>query len=53
MLYIRERRVWVWLKSDGSGGTHALMAMSAQRKTMDFENEFEQLKTRLSKDGAS
>ena len=40
MFYIRERRLWVWLRDDGNGGAHALMAMSTQRKTLDFEHEF-------------
>jgi cytochrome c biogenesis protein len=49
MFYIRERRIWVWVKphADGAGGAHALMAMSTQRKTLDFEREFDELKTRL------
>jgi cytochrome c biogenesis protein len=47
MFYIRERRVWVWVKPAPDGGTHALMAMSTQRKTLDFEREFEDLRTRL------
>ena len=50
MFYIRERRLWVWIRdpADGSGeGAHALMAMSTQRKTLDFEREFEVLKTKL------
>ncbi len=34
MLYIRERRVWVWL-SPQEQGSHALMALSTNRKTMD------------------
>ena len=46
MFYIRERRVWVWIK-DGEGGAEALMAMSTQRKTLDFEKEFEELKEKL------
>ena len=46
MFYIRERRVWVWIK-DGGGGTEALMAMSTQRKTLDFEQEFKELKEKL------
>ncbi|MCU6432194.1 cytochrome c biogenesis protein ResB [Undibacterium sp. Jales W-56] len=46
MFYIRERRLWVWLK-DSDGGTSALMALSSQRKTLDFEKEFEQLKQQL------
>jgi cytochrome c biogenesis protein len=46
MFYIRERRVWVWLRDDGDGA-HALMAMSTQRKTLDFEREFAELKAKL------
>lgn len=46
MFYIRERRLWVWIKDDFAG-THALMALSSQRKTLDFEKEFEQLKMHL------
>ncbi|MES2296299.1 MAG: cytochrome c biogenesis protein ResB [Pseudomonadota bacterium] len=47
MFYIRERRVWVWLGDAPDGGSHALMAMSTQRKTLDFEREFNELKTTL------
>jgi cytochrome c biogenesis protein len=47
MFYIRERRLWIWLKSEEDGRSHALMAMSSQRKTLDFEKEFEALKARL------
>ncbi|MDB5742310.1 MAG: ResB family protein [Polaromonas sp.] len=72
MLYIRERRVWVWLapqtgqgtpegrgeESAGPAGpppsvsksaenTQATLALSANRKTMDGDKEFEMLKTRL------
>jgi len=46
MFYIRERRLWIWLK-DGDNGSEALMAMSTQRKTLDFEKEFETLKEKL------
>jgi cytochrome c biogenesis protein len=51
MFYIRERRLWIWVRTeqgaeDGSQ-SHALMAMSSQRKTLDFEKEFEALKARL------
>jgi len=46
MFYIRERRVWVWIK-DGEAGSEALMAMSTQRKTLDFEQEFKELKEKL------
>jgi cytochrome c biogenesis protein len=47
MFYIRERRLWIWVKPDGDGRTHALMALSTQRKTLDFEKEFETLKAQL------
>jgi len=46
MFYIRERRLWVWIRDDVAG-THALMALSSQRKSLDFEKEFEQLKIHL------
>jgi cytochrome c biogenesis protein len=50
MFYIRERRIWVWVKQQGGDAphsAHAMMAMSTQRKTLDFEREFDDLKTRL------
>lgn len=57
MLYVRERRLWVWLAKDGrAGGTMATMAYSVNRKTIDSDREFERLKDRLlaiGKDGAS
>lgn len=43
MLYIRERRVWVWI-ADSAAGSRVLMAMSTQRRTLDFEKEFEALR---------
>ena len=46
MFYIRERRLWVWLR-DAPDGSHALMAMSTQRKTLDFEHEFNDMKAKL------
>ena len=47
MLYIRERRLWVWISSVGTDESHALMAMSSQRATLDFDHEFELLKQQL------
>jgi cytochrome c biogenesis protein len=48
MLYIRERRLWIWIKPGADGqGSQALMAMSTQRRTLDFDKEFEQMKGRL------
>ncbi len=46
MFYIRERRLWVWIR-EAPGGSHALMAMSTQRKTLDFEHEFNDMKAKL------
>jgi len=48
MLYVRERRVWVWLAPGADGATsHASMAFSTNRKTLDSDLEFEHLKARL------
>ncbi len=54
MLYVRERRVWVWLApaaSVGEGGgrnaSSATMALSSNRKTMDTDREFDMLKAKL------
>ena len=52
MLYIRERRVWVWLapSSDATGGAtgaQASMALSTNRKTMDGDHEFAHLTEKL------
>lgn len=46
MFYIRERRLWVWVRNDKEGA-HALMAMSTQRKTLDFEKEHAELSAKL------
>lgn len=51
MFYIRERRLWVWIKAGDDGTTHALMAMSSQRKTLDFEKDFEVISTQLQQSG--
>jgi cytochrome c biogenesis protein len=48
MLYVRERRLWVWLAPSGQGNaTQALMALSTNRKMLDTDREFESLKTKL------
>ena len=53
MFYVRERRLWVWIKDNPQTlpTSQVLMALSSQRKTLDFENEFTQLKTHLSASG--
>jgi cytochrome c biogenesis protein len=49
MLYVRERRLWVWLSPSGEQSSQARMALSSNRKTMDADREFELLKTQLLK----
>ena len=46
MLYVRERRIWVWL-APRDGGSHATMALSTNRKTMDGDDEFAQITEKL------
>ncbi len=46
MFYIRERRVWVWIRP-GTQGSELLAAMTSQRRTLDFEQEFQRLKGAL------
>ncbi|MEK6295779.1 MAG: cytochrome c biogenesis protein ResB, partial [Paraburkholderia tropica] len=43
MFYVRERRLWFWLKDrngEAGGGVNVIMAMSTARRTLDFEKEF-------------
>jgi cytochrome c biogenesis protein len=49
MLYVRERRLWVWVTAAGhnDSAAHAQMALSTNRKTMDGDKEFEVLASRL------
>ena len=46
MLYVRERRLWVWLSAHGDGAK-ASLALSSNRQTMDLDREFDQLAARL------
>jgi cytochrome c biogenesis protein len=49
MLYVRERRLWVWLapRAGEAGTSHATMALSTNRKTLDGDREFTQLREKL------
>jgi cytochrome c biogenesis protein len=57
MLYVRERRLWVWLTPAGDtegangahagGGSQATLALSTNRETLDTDKEFEQLRDLL------
>ncbi|EYC52300.1 cytochrome C biogenesis protein ResB [Hylemonella gracilis str. Niagara R] len=53
MLYVRERRLWVWV-SPAAGGdagnataSQATLALSTNRETLDTDKEFEQLRKLL------
>jgi len=52
MFYIRERRVWVWIRPQGAGSAW-LAAMTTQRRNMDFNHEFERLRDALRSLGGS
>ena len=54
MLYVRERRLWVWITPqtlpDGTAqaqGSHITTALSATRRTLDADAEFETLKAHI------
>jgi len=47
MLYVRDRRLWIWLAPAGKDGSHATMALSTNRKTMDGDKEFAMLAEKL------
>lgn len=47
MLYIRERRLWVWVQDDGQGGSAVRMALSSTRQTLDTDREFDRLREAL------
>ncbi len=50
MFYVRDRRIWVWLKrNDQVDGTYVLAAMTSQKRTLDFNREFERFKQALSR----
>jgi cytochrome c biogenesis protein len=46
MLYVRERRIWIWVEPIAAG-SKATLALSTNRKTMDGDQEFYQIRTRL------
>ncbi len=50
MLYVRDRRLWVWLQAEGDGNTRISTALSSTRRTLDGDTEFEKLKAQLLKE---
>lgn len=51
MLYIHERRIWVWARTDADGAMSVRMAGSTPRKSFDFDDEFARLGTTLNQQG--
>lgn len=48
MFYIRDRRVWAWVKpAAGGAGSEVIAAMTSQKRTLDFQQEFERFKEAL------
>lgn len=49
MLYVRERRLWIWLEDapGQSGHTRVTTALSSTRHTLDTDREFDHLKQAL------
>ena len=53
MLYVRERRLWIWLQSDEGGATRVSTALSTARRTLDVDAEFGRLKRAILLEGRS
>ena len=52
MLYVRERRLWIWVSPGPNGtGSHATMALSSNRKMLDTDKDFQQLARHLLQTG--
>ena len=48
MFYVRDRRIWVWLRpAETSEGSRVLAAMTSQKRTLDFSREFDRFKQAL------
>ncbi|WP_195831698.1 cytochrome c biogenesis protein ResB, partial [Bordetella pertussis] len=47
MFYIRDRRVWVWVKPADGAGSSIEAAMTSQKRTLDFNQEFDRLREAL------
>ena len=47
MLYVRERRLWVWLSSSSNQRTNITLALSTPKRSSDTDREFEKLQIQL------
>ena len=53
MFFVQDRRIWIWLKSSETlTGTRVLAAMTSQKRTLDFNREFDRFKLALSRLGS-
>lgn len=52
MLYIKERRLWIWIAPGADGGSHLRMAMSSTRESPDNATLFAQIKAAVLKEPA-
>jgi cytochrome c biogenesis protein len=55
MLYVRDRRLWVWLQDDPAqpGHTRVLTALSTTRRTLEADQEFERIRSVLLRENAA
>lgn len=44
MIYIRDRRIWVWVRPNDTGSL-LTAAMTSQRRNLDFQQEFQRFQT--------
>ena len=47
MLYVRDRRLWIWLAPAGEGSSHATVALSTNRQTLEGDKDFAMLTEKL------
>ncbi|MFA5521099.1 MAG: cytochrome c biogenesis protein ResB [Castellaniella sp.] len=50
MFYIRDRRVWVWIRPADNEGSQVLAAMTSQRRNLDFNQEFQRFRKAFSRE---
>ena len=52
MLYIRERRLWIWITPREGGGSQLTAALATTRRTLDADDEFDRIRQALLKETA-
>lgn len=51
MIYIRDRRIWVWVRPNEKGSL-LTAAMTSQRRNLDFQQEFQRFQTAFQRLGS-